>query len=727
MQRKRPLEEELIRLEDPSYIIATSPQADDRTRVLKHGETFAVFDRYGDILHAGIGEHGIYHEGTRHLSRLVLKLGKDRPFLLGSDIKDNNLLLTVDLTNPDISSAGKVIVPRGTLHFFRAKFLRQGICYERLRVANFGLYPIAVFFSFELESDFADIFEVRGMTRERRGTRLPDQVSKNRISLEYQGLDGVSRRTLIHCSPEPESISSSHIGFEKQLKPNSTVSIQLIISFDSLPQHVFLGFENAFKAAESESRKNRATACSVVSSNQRFNDWLNRSDVDLQMMLTHTSKGAYPYAGVPWYSTVFGRDGIITALETLWLNPEIAKGVLNYLAATQATSGLAEEDAEPGKILHETRKGEMAATREIPFGRYYGSVDATPLFVVLAGEYYRRTADKSLIERIWPNILAALRWMDTYGDQDQDGFVEYYRRSADGLIQQGWKDSVDSVFHADGSLAKGPIALCEVQAYVYSAKQNAAELAVLLGHQELAAELMAQAARLRENFLKTFWSPKLKSYVLALDGQKAPCEVRTSNAGHALFSQISDSRHARELGQTLLSDDFFSGWGIRTVAAGESRYNPMSYHNGSVWPHDNAMIASGFSKYMNKGAVLRIFRGMFDLSYFVEQHRLPELFCGFLRRPEEAPTNYPVACSPQSWAAGAIFLLLQASLGLSIDATKQEVRFLQPALPEFLQKVQISNLRVGRARIDLSLERHEYTVGVNVLRKKGNVQVVAVK
>jgi glycogen debranching enzyme len=727
MPVKRRPDPPTIRLEDPSYIIASHPQADDRTRVLKHGETFAVFDRYGDIIPVGVGEHGIYHEGTRHLSHFVLKLGKDRPFLLGSGIKEDNVLLTVDLTNPDISSSGKVIVPRGTLHFFRAKFVREGICYERLRIANFGLSPIEVLFTYEFDADFADIFEVRGMKRERKGDRLRDEIFQNMISLRYHGLDHVTRHTTIRCSPDPVSVSSNQIRFEKRMNPHSVASFFVTISFESVSGKTFLSFVNAYKRAESINRKERENACAVVTTNHRFNDWLTRSRADLQMMLTDTGEGLYPYAGVPWYSTVFGRDGIITAFEMLWINPEIAKGVLSYLAATQATEGAAEADAEPGKILHETRKGEMAATGEIPFGRYYGSVDSTPLFVFLAGEYYKRTADRALIQKIWPNIQLALRWMDVYGDPDQDGFVEYYRKSSEGLIQQGWKDSFDSVFHSDGTLAEGPIALCEVQGYVYAAKLHAAELASLLGHAELAADLKTQASTLRKKFLKTFWSPKLRTYVLALDGNKIPCDVRTSNAGHALFTNIADSRHARQLMQGLLSEDFFTGWGVRTVAAGEARYNPMSYHNGSVWPHDNAMIAYGCSKYFNQQAVSRILQGMFHLSHFVDERRLPELFCGFVRRPDEGPTAYPVACSPQSWAAGAAFLLLQSALGLSIDATKQEIRFTQALLPEFLPHVKILNLAVGKARIDIELERHEHTVGVNVTRKKGNVSVVAVK
>jgi glycogen debranching enzyme len=727
MQQKRPLNEDTINLQDPSYIVATSPQTDDRTRVLKCGETFAVFDRYGDVLPTGLGEHGIYHEGTRHLSHFVFKLGQDRPFLLGSDIKDNNVSLTVDLTNPDISSSGRIIIPRGTLHFLRAKFLHRDVYYERLQITNFALHAIEVFFTYEVDADFADIFEVRGLVRERRGDRLAPDILRNGIVMSYRGLDGVLRLTSIVCSPDPVSISGNLIRFEKRLKPSSGTSFLLTISCNAAPGATLSTFDVAYKAAEAEAKNACESVCEVVSTNQRFNDWINRSEFDLRMMLTETGEGLYPYAGVPWYSTVFGRDGIITALETLWLKPEIARGVLSYLAATQAQEGSDAEDAEPGKILHETRKGEMAATKEIPFGRYYGSVDSTPMFVFLAGEYYRRTADRELIERIWPNIELALSWIENYGDQDQDGFVEYYRRSSDGLIQQGWKDSYDSVFHDDGTLAQGPIAICEVQGYVYSAWQNAAELADMMGNQKLSALLRSKAADFRSRFQKKFWSPRLKTYVLALDGEKRPCEVRTSNAGHTLFSGIADTRHAHRVMGSLFSAQMFSGWGIRTVGAGEARYNPMSYHNGSIWPHDNALIAQGCARYGNKTGVLRILRGLFDLSYFVDQHRLPELFCGFTRRPDEAPTAYPVACSPQAWAAGAVFLLLHAALGVYVDATKQELRFYQPVLPEYLHLIRISQLRVGKGSVDIELIRHEHTVSVNVLRKKGNVQIVAVK
>jgi glycogen debranching enzyme len=720
--------DKIIRVKDQYYILATSALADDRTRVLKHGETFAVVDHYGDIQPVELGEQGIYHEGTRFLSRLELTLGQYHPLCLSSTVKEDNALLAVDLTNPDIYINEQVVLPRGTLHIFRSKFLWQGVCYERLRIWNYGLFPVEVSFSLQFEADFADVFEVRGLKRERRGRRLEDVIEDGTILLAYEGLDGVIRRTRLECSPKPKEFSRSQVSFAAHLQPKEEAMFFLTVSCESASTIPYrLSYDNALVEAESALKAAEAQDCEIYTSNEWFNDWLNRSLVDLHMMITDTPAGPYPYAGIPWFSTAFGRDGIITALECLWVNPAIARGVLAYLAATQATEVIPEQDAEPGKILHETRQGEMAALGEVPFGRYYGSVDATPLFIMLAGAYYERTGDRPFIEAIWPNIELALEWIDTYGDVDGDGFVEYVRRSPKGLMHQGWKDSQDSMFHADGTLAEGHIALCEVQGYVYAAKRSAAELATVLGQRERAKELLHQAQALQEKFEQAFWCEELSTYALALDGKKRPCRVRTSNAGHCLFTGIASQEHAWRTAQTLLSEEMFSGWGIRTVAALEARYNPMSYHNGSVWPHDNALIASGLARYGFRELVLQILTGLFDAALFLDLHRLPELFCGFARRPGEGPTLYPVACAPQSWSAASVFLLLQACLGLSIKGPEAKISFSRPLLPESLQEIRIKNLKVGKALVDLFLQRHAQDVGINVIRREGGVEIVVVK
>jgi len=484
-------------------------------------------------------------------------------------------------------------------------------------------------------------------------------------------------------------------------------------------------YPEAARRAETEMKMLTRTLPQVTSSNSRFNDWIRRSSADVQMMTIGNPETNFPYAGVPWFSTVFGRDGIITAMEMLWVQPQLAKGVLEYLASTQAIEVDTKNEAEPGKILHELRHGEMANLHEIPFAKYYGTVDATPLFVMLAGAYYERTGDRALIQQIWPNIQAALDWMDKYGDMDGDGFVEYAAHSNKGLVQQGWKDSNDSVFHSDGTIAEPPIALSEVQGYVYAAKLAASRLSTLLGDEKAAMQLEKQAFDFRDNFEDAFWCKDLNIYALALDGKKRACQVRTSNAGHCLFSGIARNERGRAVAQTLFAEDFYSGWGIRTLATGEARYNPLSYHNGSVWPHDNALIAAGLARYGFKNLAGKILLALMDVSSNLELHRLPELFCGLDRREGEGPTLYPVACAPQAWAAAAPFLLIQSCLGLIVQGAHNRVVFTRPALPEGIPHLSIRGLRVGEASVDLLFEREFDSVRVQVLEKQGDVEVVA--
>ncbi len=712
----------------PYHILAASSVADEQTRLLKHGDTFAVFDRHGDVKPGGLGEEGLYHEGTRYLSCCLLELEGGRPFLLGSTVRDENDQLTVALTNPDLLRGEQVWAPLGTLHLGLKKFLWQAACYQQLRVKNHALVPVEVSLTLHFAADFADIFEVRGMKRKARGQDLPPEVGRDRVVLGYRGLDGIIRRSHLHFSPAPARLTASTAGLRLALKPQEEATFDVTVGCERRPASVRLrSFEAARSEAEADLQRYSAWSCHLHTSNAQINTWVRRAVSDLHMMTTELPTGPYPYAGVPWFNTPFGRDGLITALECLWLRPGLAKGVLAYLASTQATETIPEQDAEPGKILHETRSGEMAILKEMPFGRYYGSVDSTPLFVLLAGAYHARTGDRAFVEALWPHVEAALGWIDRYGDRDGDGFVEYHRQSADGLVHQGWKDSDDAVFHADGSLARGPIAVCEVQGYVYAARQAGAELADLLGHTGRAAQLRQQAEALRRRFDEAFWCEELSTYAVALDGDKKPCRVRTSNAGQCLFTGIADPARAWHLGRTLLGPESFSGWGVRTVSTDAARYNPMSYHNGSVWPHDNALIAWGLARCGLGEMAARIWTGLFEAGLSFDLHRMPELFCGFEQAPGEGPILYPVACAPQAWSAASVFLLFQACLGLEVSGPEARVCFTRPYLPASLGELRVHNLEVAGARLDLHLVRHEQDVGVNVLRREGNVEVLVVK
>jgi len=706
------------------YIAAGSSPTEERTRVLKYGSTFAVFNRYGDIEPLGLGEHGIFFRGTRHLSELVLSVWNSRPLLLSSTVKSDNFVFTADLANVDITEGQHIAIPRGTVHIVRSRFLWQAVAYEELRIFNYGLVPLDLPLRLSFAADFADIFEVRGMRRERRGRRLDDKITTSSILLTYEGLDREQRQTRIHCDPAPPRISSSEIQYETSILPGHNTAFHISIDCDPKPRDRSISYARAISSAETELKAAFANLSEITSSNDRLSRWIRRSLADVEMMTLGNPEMHYPYAGVPWFSTVFGRDGIITALQMLWIAPQIAKGVLQYLASTQATEINPEAEAQPGKILHETRRGEMAGLGEVPFGRYYGSIDSTPLFLILAGLYLDYTGDLDLLHHLRPHIDLALDWIDRYGDVDQDGFVEYAPHGDKGLVQQGWKDSRDSIFHADGTIAPPPIALCEVQGYVYAAKRAAAKIYAAWDDQKRQSALETEAAELQDRFERAFWCEDLSIYALALDGEKRACRVRSSNPGHCLFSGIASPERASLVAHTLVNDDFFSGWGIRTIACHESRYNPLSYHNGSVWPHDNAIIAAGMARYGFRDFAGRILMSLLDVSGAVDLHRLPELFCGVNRRLGQGPTLYPVACSPQAWAAGAVFMLLQACLGISVNAKEKLLLFERPFLPTGVPQLTIRDLHLGTSRISLYLERDAGPVRIEILEKHGDAGVI---
>ncbi|HWC63839.1 MAG TPA: amylo-alpha-1,6-glucosidase [Rhizomicrobium sp.] len=704
------------------YIQATESIQERWPRTLKQGDTFALFDTLGDIVQPGATPGGIFHNDTRYLSGVQLLIDGQRPLLLSSAVENDNVVLTVDLANPDIYQDGKVVLPRETLHMRRSKFLWDGTCHERIAVHNFGPSRQKCFISLSFAADFADLFEVRGLQRPRRGARTISRPGNHTVLFAYHGLDGLERRTEIDFSPPPHRLSDSEAVFALDLKPGERQALIMTVCCSD-GASTQKPFSKPYRAARRAAQRAVNLGGGVTSSNALVGRMLHRAGADLSMLITDTDHGPYPYAGTPWFSTPFGRDGIITALEMLWLDPSIAKGVLRFLAATQATKSDAAADAQPGKILHEMRQCEMANLGEVPFGRYYGSIDSTPLFVLLAARYYARTGDQQTIRALWPNIEAALRWIDEYGDRDGDGFVEYYRESENGLTNQGWKDSQDSVFHADGRLAPGAIALCEVQAYVYAAKHGGALLARMLGDHGKADSLSDAAERLRQRFEEKFWCDEIGMYALALDGEKKPCRVRTSNAGQVLFCGIASPERAVRVGEALMTPEMFSGWGVRTVAGDCLRFNPMSYHNGSIWPHDNALIALGLARYGLKRPAGAIFTGLFDAATHIELMRFPELFCGFPRRRGTAPTLYPVACAPQAWAGAAPFALLEACLGIVCDHQRREIRFHNPVLPRFLGEIRIHNLALDGASVDLRLRRMDSGTEVAILAQHGDLSI----
>ena len=712
----------------PYSVSASVSLQERRYRTIKSGDTFAVFDHGGDILSVLGGTDGLFYRDTRHLSRFDLALGGTRPLLLSSTLGSDNVMLTSDLSNASASDLGPTAPDQGVIHVQRSLFVGDGTCHGRLAVRNFAFVRHRVRLELRFEADFADLFEVRGMHRERRGERLPAVLADDGVTLSYRGLDRVVRATRLTFEPAPQTLAAGAVVFDLELEPQCETTIFLEVAcFDTActpeavhrPRAAFLA---AYVHAKRSLRASAARVAVISSRHERFDQIVRRSATDLRMLVTEKPTGPYPYAGIPWFSTAFGRDALITTLLMLALDPALAAGVLSFLAQEQATGFDPASEAEPGKILHEMRGGEMAALGEVPFRRYYGSVDATPLFVMLAGAYLDRTGDIATLRKLWPHIDLALGWMDRHADAA--GFIRYERSTEDGLANQGWKDSYDSISHADGTLACGAIALCEVQGYAYAARIAGAAIARRLGDETQAAALGAEAERLRQAFEARFWCERLGTYALALDGEGQQCQIRSSNAGQVLMTGIAAPERARRVAHGLMQSRLFTGWGIRTLAADEARYNPMSYHNGSVWPHDNAMIALGMARMGLRAETARLFDGIYAAASEMDLRRLPELFCGFHRRPGQGPTSYPVACTPQAWAAATIPAFVQASLGLSFDPAARAVRFDRPDLPAFMDCLTLRNLSLGKAWVSVLISRTPGEVSVSVLEREGDIHVV---
>jgi glycogen debranching enzyme len=642
---------------------------------------------------------GLYRYGTRFLHTCNLYLQGHSLVTLSHQVAHLGNTCHIDLTNTSFSSKDGTSVEQGAIHVSRLIELEQDYLLQHLTITSFHPTPVSVAVSLQINADFCDLFEVRGWKREQRGEILPGEYTQKELFLRYRGLDKIERTTHVQFEPETTYVQPERIDWPLNLTCGEPVQITTRMTMEESTVEML-----APKPAITLWRDQHEQPA-IITNDPFFNRFLAQGMHDLLMLSTMTPYGYYPYAGIPWFNCPFGRDGLIAALEFLPFYPQVARGTLAFLAAYQGKKVDAFTDEEPGKILHEFRMGEMAHCKEIPYIPYYGTVDATPLFLIALEAYMGWTNDITFLEQLWPNAEAAARWLITYGDKDGDTFIEYHCASEKGLSNQGWKDAWDAISHGDGRIAQSPLALCEVQGYAYAAYRAMSQLARRLGKDYEATYWDRAANKLRANFLHRFWWEEEQVFYLGLNEQKEPCDVVSSNAGQCLWTGIVPEHMAHKIIHRLMRNDMFSGWGIRTLSAQTRRYNPMSYHNGSIWPHDTALVGLGFAQYNGKQEASRLLKSLFDASAYYEDWRLPELYCGFTRREGYGPTHYPVSCSPQAWAAGAPFALLNGLLGFQADAAQGRLTLNQPSLPEWLTTLELRNIRVGGRQVHLHLMR----------------------
>ena len=699
-----------------------------KTLAVKEGDTFLYTDREGNLDHGGDYGLGLYSRDTRFLSYFRMTINGRDPVLLSST-SERGYMSHVDLTNPDLFEGDVLAVPQQTLNIRRVRAI-DGRLFERVRVKNYNAFAVWVDVAFGFGADFADIFEVRGMTREHPQEARPPLVRAGTIEFVYDGRDDLRRVTRVSFDAEPDRVdvedAQATAIFRLHLGPFQTRLLALTIEprvGDEDPARQ-PDFEHAVHDLRRSYEEWDRGSTQIVTDNELFNQLLDRSLRDLRALYTQVGEHGVLAAGIPWYVTIFGRDSLIASHQLLTVNPRPAREALELLAARQGTQVDDWRDEQPGKILHEVRDGELARAGVVPHTPYYGSVDSTPWFLIVYAQHLRWTGDVDFARRLLPAAEAALGWIDRYGDIDGDGFVEYLCRSPRGIRNQGWKDSHDSIVHADGRLAEPPIALAEVQAYVYLAKLRMADVYRALDRPQDARRLEEEAEILKVRFNEAFWMKDESFFAAALDADKRQVRTVMSNPGHGLYCGIVDEDKAVPLAKRLLAPDMFSGWGVRTMSKAAAAYNPMSYHNGSVWPHDNALIAAGLKRYGFTRSTNRVATALFDAAISADYFRLPELFCGFTRRTPNRPVSYPIACSPQAWAAGSPFLMLQAMLGISARAHQNLLTVNLPHLPTWLNTVEVRNLAIGDSRLSLVFRREGEITSFSMLEREGDVRVV---
>lgn len=692
------------------------------------GKTFLSTTIAGDIMPPGAPDVGFFHDDTRFLSRLELRVDGYRTVVLSSST-EQTFASQIEMTTGKGTTRETYEIPENTVHIRREQLLASDTLYDNFSFENFNFQEVEVVIELAYEADFMDVFQVRGVSRQPLGHYYKPVTRRDSFIFHYCGLDRVVRETMIHFSPEPEIVDGTTARWKLRLPPFKRFHLQTTI----VP-HVENKRSRAVRPDFSQQLRMRREAVAewdshsahFSSSNSIFDEMVGTCKGDFHALQIPEGRQHIIAAGIPWFATVFGRDSVIAAYQSLLLNPQLASDTLRVLAHHQGTEMNDWRDEEPGKILHEYREGEMTRAGEMPFSPYYGSVDATPLWLILLSETFNWTADEQLVKDMLPHAYRALQWIDEHGDLDGDGFVEYQRRSSKGLANQGWKDSWDAILHGDGEIAKTPIALCEVQGYVYEAKYRMASLMRSFGDTRTADKLKKEAADMAKRFEKAFWMPKLGFYAMALDRDKRQTQVISSNPGHLLFTRILPQERAKTVTQRFMQEDMYSGWGWRTMSRDERVFNPMSYHRGSVWPHDNSIIAHGMSLYEFREPANQLFTTLFEAALRFRNYRLPELFCGIQRREYDEPVQYPVSCSPQAWASGAVFLLLTSVLGIRPSAPRREMNIVDPALPAFIDHLSIRNLRVGGSRVGLDFTRRGERTFCNVVDIEGDKLLVNV-
>ena len=719
-------EDELIPVESPHLEPRLAFQQIEPRKVnnltLIDGKTFLSTTLAGDIHPPGAPDVGFFHLDTRFLSQIELRIDGHRAVVLSSST-EKTYASQIELTTGNITLRDSFDLPENTVHIRREQLLGNDIFFDNFSFENFNLKPVDFTVELIFDADFVDVFQVRGVARRIHGQYFQPYVRENKLVFSYRGLDETFRQTLVEMNPAPISIESRHARWELHLEPLKKLHIEVNVTpFQEgrvYPERDF-SFANNLRFRRQVFREWESHATHFDSSNAVFDEALRTATGDFHALLIPEGEEHVIAAGIPWFATMFGRDSIIAAYQTLSLSPQLAIDTLRVLARYQGSEVNEWQDEEPGKILHELREGEMTRCGEVPFGPYYGSVDSTPLWLILLSETYNWTADEKLVRELLPAAYKALDWIDKFGDLDGDGFTEYVRRSPKGLINQGWKDSWDANMHKDGTVAAPPIALAEVQGYVYDAKYRMASLLKSLGDTQRADRLRKEAHDLARRFERTFWMPEQGFYAMALDAEKKPLSVVASNAGQLLFSRIIGRDRARMVTQRIMRQDMFSGWGWRTMSADEIVFNPLSYHRGSVWPHDNSIIAHGMALHELREPAIHVLTTLFQAALNFRDYRLPELFCGVHRRESDEPVHYPVSCSPQAWASGAMFLILTSVLGIRPSAQRKELNVINPQLPDWLDWLHIRNLRVGNSRIGLDFTRRDHRTFCNVVDVDGD-------